>query len=181
MTDLTPKAPTVTLTRLQSGVGVLQVEAACGEAVGDVRIGCAYQLTSGVTSVVQRTSGVSLAPPGSTRPVVVARRGQFEELLVDLAQVRDLERLVVYLYSESDAALRWGGTLVVTTFGQAEIRLALDRAQSTGVMVAMSVYNIGGELVLRREDAEVEASIREACVAFGFDRISWLDSRTPLV
>ena len=142
VTALTPKTPTVTLTRLQSGVGMLQIEAACGDAVGDLRIGCAYQLTSGVTSVVARTSGVNLGPPGSSRPVLVARRAQFEELVVDLAQVRDLERLVVYLYSESDAALRWGGTLVVTTFGQAEIRLALDRAQSTGVMVALSVYRL---------------------------------------
>ncbi|MDX6205245.1 MAG: hypothetical protein QOF39_1302, partial [Frankiales bacterium] len=45
-TVLTAKAPTVTLTRVQSGVGSLVIEAACSPAVGDLRLGAAYELGS---------------------------------------------------------------------------------------------------------------------------------------
>ncbi|MEO9237977.1 MAG: hypothetical protein ABI418_07780, partial [Jatrophihabitantaceae bacterium] len=79
-TILSPKDPVVTLSRLQSGIGVLRIEAACSPAVGDLRLGCAYQLRSGLSSVVQYASGVSTAPPNSHRPVIIGQHGQFESL-----------------------------------------------------------------------------------------------------
>ena len=179
-TVLTPKDPTVTLTRIQSGVGILTFEAACSPAVGDLRLGCAYQLRSGVSSVVQYVSGVTTAPPKSSRPVLVAEHVRFERLLVDLVQSRQLERLILYAFSESGAQLNWGGTLVVTTFGGARVELPLDRPPSAQVNVMMSVYNIDGEFVLRAEMEQFPGNVRDAVSAYGFDRISWLDARTPL-
>ena len=46
--------PTVTLNRVQSGVGALTFEAVASAEVGDLRLGCAYQLRSGLSSTVQQ-------------------------------------------------------------------------------------------------------------------------------
>jgi hypothetical protein len=178
---LTPKAPTLTLTRLQSAIGVLRIEAACSPAVGDVRLGCAYQLSDGLSSVVQLVDGVGTGPAHSHRPVLIASRGQYERLTVDLRQSRAVERLVVYAFSDSGARLDWGGTLVTTTFGQERVELALDRPPSSNVGVLMSIYNVDGEWVLRAEMEEIAGSVRDAVTAYGFEQITWLDHRTPLV
>jgi uncharacterized protein involved in tellurium resistance len=172
--------PTLTLTRLQSGVGVLTIEAACAPTVGDLRLGCAYQLRSGVSSMVQAVSGVTSAPPGSARPVIVGARGRFETLTIDLVQSRDIERLLVYAFSESDSVLSWGGTLVLTAFGPTRIEIPLDRPPSPNILMALSIYNIRGEFVVRAELEELVGPVRAAVSAYGFDRISWLDQRTPL-
>jgi uncharacterized protein involved in tellurium resistance len=179
-TLLTPKAPTVTLTRLQSGIGVLSIEAACSAAVGDLRIGAAYQLADGHSSLVVRAGGITAAPRDSRRPVILARAEQYERLLIDLRQNRQLERLVVFAFSESGAQLNWGGTLVTSTAGAARIELPLERPASAGVMVLLSVYNVHGEFVVRAEMETISGSIRAAVQAYGFDRISWLDDRTPV-
>jgi uncharacterized protein involved in tellurium resistance len=178
---LTPKAPALTLTRIQSGVGALTIEAACSPAVGDLRLGCAYQLASGLSSVVQLVDGVGTAPAGSSRPVIIASHGHYDRLTIDLVQSRDIERLVVYAFSASSGILNWGGTLVVTTFGQDRVELPLDRPPSAKLGVLLSLYNVRGEFVLRAEMEEVAGSVRDAVNAYGFDSITWLDQRTPLV
>ena len=177
---LTSAAPTVTLTRVQSGVGALTVEAACSPAIGDLRLGCAYQLTSGATSVVQHVTGLRTAPHQGSRPLLLAQRGQFEKVTVDLVQVRDLERLGVYAFSESGGQLAWGGTLVVTTLGGSRVEVPLVAGPSVGVLVLLTAYQVDGELVLRAEAQEPVSSIQEACLRFGYDRITWLDPRTPI-
>lgn len=178
---LTREAASLTLTRVQSGIGAVTIEAACSDAAGDLRLGCAYQLRDGATSVVQYVSGVSAAPPGTARPVIVGDRDQFERITLDLAQIRELDRFVVYAFSEQGSELRWGGTLVATTFGQAQIKLPMDRPASAGVAVFLSAFNVDGELVLRAEYDDPAATVRDACQTFGFDRIAWLDAQTPLV
>ncbi len=179
-TLLTPKAPTITLTRLQSGVGVLAIEAACSAAVGDLRIGAAYQLADGHSSLVSRTGGSTAAPRDSRRPVILARAERYERLLIDLRQNRQLERLVVFAFSESGGQLNWGGTLVTSTAGGARVELPLDRPASGGVMVLLSIFNVHGEFVVRAEMETIAGPIRAAVQAYGFDRISWLDDRTPV-
>ncbi|HEY2041473.1 MAG TPA: hypothetical protein VGH11_02265 [Jatrophihabitans sp.] len=179
-TLLTPHAPTVTLNRLQSGVGTLTFEAAWSNAVGDLRFGCAYQLRSGLSSTLQLSSGNRFAPPNSRRPIIVAHRDEFEQISIDLRQSKDLERLVVYGFSASRAEIRWGGTLVVTTFGQDRIELPIEFRPSGGTAVFMSMYNVGGEFVIRAEMEIVNGEIRDAARAYGFDRITWLDDRTPV-
>jgi len=179
-TLLTPKAPTITLTRLQSGIGVLAIEAACSASVGDLRIGAAYQLADGHSSLVSRSGGIAAGPRDSRRPVILARAEQYERLLIDLRQNRQLERLVVFAFSESDRQLNWGGTLVTSTAGGARVELPLERPASAGVMVLLSIYNVHGEFVVRAEMETIPGPIRAAVGAYGFDRISWLDDRTPV-
>ncbi|MEP7193201.1 MAG: hypothetical protein ABI903_10080 [Actinomycetota bacterium] len=178
-TILTTKEPVVTLTRVQSGLGALTVQAVISDSVGDLRLGCAYQLVSGQSSVIHLGSGLRVAPAGSLRPVIRAGSG-FGELTVDLVQSRELERLIVLAYSESGAALSWDGTLVVQTYGGARVEVPLHRSPDEGVLVPLSLFNIDGEFVLRAEQSLIGGSIREATAAYGFESISWLDDHTAL-
>jgi hypothetical protein len=190
-TLLTPQQPTVTLTRVQSGVGRLTITAATSVGDGDLRLGCAYRLRSGASSLVQAVSQVTVAPPASRRPVIRATRERFEELHVDLRQVGELERMVVYLFSHYDATrtrppgtkamVPWAGVLSTETFAGSRIDVPLRRDPGPGVLVALSVYDVDGELVLRAENELLPGSVRDAVQAFGFDTITWIDPTTPLV
>jgi uncharacterized protein involved in tellurium resistance len=172
-------APTVTLTRLQSGIGQLEIEAVCASAVGDLRLGAAYELTDGTTSTVQHAGGNRFAP-SSRSPVIVAARQEYEHLRVDLRHVRELERMAVYAFSESRSELHWGGTLVVSTFGGGRIEVPLEALHPGRIAVLMSIYNLDGEFVLRAEMETIfDGDVREAARAYGYDRITWRDDRSP--
>jgi hypothetical protein len=180
-TILTARSPTVSLTRVQSGVGTLVFEAITTPSIGDARLGCAYQLRSGRSSTVQHSAGRRTAPRGETRrPIVLAQRQQFERLEVDLRQSPQLERMVVFGFPGNGADIRWAGTLVVTTFGEARIELPITLPPSSAVAVLASMYNVRGELVLRSEMDPAGRTIQEACGAYGFDRITWLDANNPV-
>ena len=177
---LTRRDPTVTLTRVQSGVGTLTVEAIVSAAVGDVRIGALYALADGTSGIVQLATGISSAPPDSRRPVVTGARGAYEELRIDLRQSRSLRRLLVYAFSESGRELDWGGTLRVSTFGGARVEVPLDLGRHAGCVAALSLYAIAGEFVLRAEGELLTGAVREVAAAFGYDRITWADGATPV-
>ena len=177
---LSVKTPTVTLTRTQSGVGHLTIEAVCSPEVGDLRLGVLYQLRSGGSSTVQLAGGHRFGPPNSRRPVLLATREEYDRISVDLRQIRDVERITVYAVSESRADLTWGGTLVVTTFGGTHIELPLETLYAGPVAVLLSLYNLDGELVVRAEmERNRRATLWEAARAYGYDRITWRDDRNP--
>jgi uncharacterized protein involved in tellurium resistance len=176
---LSVKTPTVSLTRTQSGVGHLSIEAVCSPEVGDLRLGALYQLRSGGSSTLQHAGGHRFGPPNSRRPVLLGTREDYERISVDLRQIRDVERITVYAVSESRAELTWGGTLVVTTFGGASIELPLETLYAGPVAVLMSLYNLDGELVIRAEMENITGDVREAAKAYGYDRITWRDDRNP--
>jgi uncharacterized protein involved in tellurium resistance len=176
---LSVKEPTVTLTRVQSGIGQLEIQAVCSPELGDVRLGAAYQLRDGSSSTVQYAGGNRFAP-STRRPLIVAGRNEYEHLAIDLRQVRDLERIAVYAFSESRAELTWGGTLVLTTFGGARVELPLETLRPGAVAVLMSIYNLDGELVIRAEMETIPGDVREAARAYGYDRITWRDDRSPV-
>ena len=180
-TILTGASPTVTLTRMQSGIGTLSIEAACSDAVGDLRLGCAFALTSGHSSTVQPTGGARFGPRDSRRPIIIGQRDRFERLTIDLRQAPSLQRMAVYAFSASGTALRWGGTLVVTTYGGAAIEVPLDLPTGGTLAVLLTIYNVAGELVLRSELAPISGAIRDACLAYGYDRITWLDDHSPVL
>jgi uncharacterized protein involved in tellurium resistance len=169
----------VALNRLQSGVGVLVFEVAASDRVGDLRVGCAYELADGHSSTVQSEDGANAAPRGSREPVIFARNDGFERLLIDLRQTRRLVRALFYGFSASEQPLNWGGTLIVNALGGARVELPLDHAPSAGVIALMSVFNVDGEFVIRGEMELINGSIRDACVAYGYGRIAWIDDRHP--
>jgi hypothetical protein len=104
-----------------------------------------------------------------------------QRLRIDLVQSRELRRMIVYAFSESRTVLNWGGTLVLSTYGGARVELALDRPPSARVGVLMSIFNIDGNFVLRAEMEEISGDVRDAVGAYGFDRITWLDRRIPVI
>ncbi|MDT4912431.1 MAG: hypothetical protein QOC66_1559 [Pseudonocardiales bacterium] len=171
--------PTVTLTRVQSGIGQLQIEAVCSPDVGDLRLGAAYQLRDGTSSTVQYAGGNRFAP-SSRRPVVVAGRDEYEHLRIDLRQARELERLAVYAFSEARTDLAWAGTLVISTFGGGRVDLPLESLFAGKVAVLTSIYNLDGEFVIRAEMETIAGDVREAARAYGYDRITWRDDRLPV-
>jgi hypothetical protein len=179
-TILRPDQPTATLTRLQSGIGTLQIEAAVPDAAGDLRIGALFELTDGTSSTVQLSGGRRLAPAPPRLPVLVARHERFEQLVVDLRRCRELRRFVVYAFAESRRPLNWAGTLIVTTFGTGRVEVPLESLPPGDAAVLLSAYNVEGELVLRAEMEVVAGGVREAARGYGFDRITWLDDRTPV-
>ncbi len=70
--------------------------------------------------------------------------------------------------------------MIVTTLAGAKIELPLEQLPTGEIAVLMSVYNVRGEFVLRAEMQPIVGSIRDACRAYGYDRITWLDDRTPV-
>jgi hypothetical protein len=172
--------PVVTLDRLQSGIGSLTFDAVVGDEVGDLRIGAAWALTDGRTGTVELEAGRRNGPAGR-RPVVWAvREGRFERIALDLRQSRSLSRLLVYGFSPTRQTLTWGGTVVVTTYGGDRIDAPIVAAPSPAVTALVSVYNVDGEYVVRAEMDPVAGSVRDTVRAFGYDRITWLDDRTPV-
>ncbi len=160
---LGPKVPAVTLDRLQSGIGLLTVEAV---PAGGVELACAYDLADGRSALIGPGTA---APPASRTPFLAVRR---RSVAADLRQVRLLTRLVVLAVFPA-AAPAEPGALVVTTWDGCRFEVPLERPGR--VSVPLSICNVGGELVLRAEAAEAFSLPRAACEAFGFPRISRLD------
>jgi hypothetical protein len=176
---LTYADPVVTLTRLQSGIGTISFEAACSPAVGDLRLACAYRLTDGMTSLATNRDGLALGPARSVVPVLRVHRERYDTVTLDCRRVRQLDRMLIVGYSPSGAQLAWGGTLIVTTFGGGRAEIPMDLPPSHGAVGIATVYHVGGELVVRAEPREAAPTVRDACLAFGFDRITWVDASTP--
>jgi uncharacterized protein involved in tellurium resistance len=175
-----PTDPTVTLTPVQSGIGTLTIEAATSDEVGDLRLGCAYELAGDFEQTMQMTQGNRFAPPHSKRPVIIGGHDRFERIQVDLRQCRALRRMVVFAFSEKRQPINWGGTLILTTHGGARIEIPLDALQGGEIAVLISIYQVRGELVVRAEMQTLFGDVRDAARAYGFDRITWLDGRTPV-
>ena len=178
-TLLSAREPTVTLTRLQSGLGKLTVEAACSAAVGDLRLGCAFSLRGGHTSTVQHEGGNRNGSLDGKTLVLQAQRHEFETVVIDLRHCREIERLMFYAFSATRAPLAWAGTLLVTTYGEASLEAPLELSEPSPVAALLTVYQVGGELVLRREMRPFATTVKAACLAYGYDRITWLDDWTP--
>jgi hypothetical protein len=169
---LTAKAPILALTRPQSGVGLLDVQAVCSGA--GLGLGCAYTFTDGRSSVLRHDGGTVSAPRDSRDPAIVARRQRFERITVDLRQIRRIARLIVFGYDNCGDPTDHRGTVVVTTFGGGRMELPFECSVSNSVAVFLSAYNVDGELVVRAESDNVPGTIRNACEAYGFERIAWL-------
>ncbi|MDG3013419.1 hypothetical protein [Speluncibacter jeojiensis] len=177
---LSAQHPTVALTRIQSGVGALTIRSLCPESAADLRFGCAYTVRSGKSSTVSPTTGRTAGPTGAHSPIITGvddGRGGFD---IDLRQCRDLDRLVIYGFTRSGAPTAWPGTITVATAGGGRIELALNDLPETAGCVVLSLFNVHGQFVLRSEMCPINGTVRDACLAFGFDDIGWIDGYTPL-
>ncbi|MFF5229067.1 hypothetical protein [Dactylosporangium sp. NPDC000521] len=169
-TVLGPRHPSVMLSRLQSGIGALTFEAAWSPDEG-FALGCAFQLDSGTSSVLR---------PGETfGPLTMDRRAGHQRLRLDLLHGRHLRRLIIFGVPTADPGPYWAGTLLISTHGHARIEVPVQ-PPPPGPTVLLSLYNVDGEIVLRAEAQTVPGRTRDACLAFGYDRIAWRDADTAI-
>ncbi|AEI11175.1 hypothetical protein [Cellulomonas gilvus] len=174
---LTRERPTVVLTPVQSGVGALRITSIVSEQVGDLTLGALCTLADGSATLLDANRDMSAAPAGARSPVVSAAG---RDLSVDLRQVRALRRLVVVAFSPTSAVVTWGGVVRVELVGGTRVDVPLEREPQAGALVALSVVNVDGSLVLRAEDELVPGALREVGQAYG-SGLRWVDAWTPVV
>lgn len=167
---LTPQQPTAVLTRIQSGIGALSIEIRWAEPSRGWLIGI-YQLTTGENRIIPPSDSTFTVSDG----ILADHRGQYPRLTVDLQRIRHLERLLI----AASASTPLTGAMIITAYGGARIDLSVD-LPAPGVAALVSIYNVDGQLVLRAERDMVGGSLRDVCLAYGYDRITWLDPNTPL-
>lgn len=203
---LTKSAPKVSLTKQGSGSGVLRVNlnwtakpaappgggflkriAAGAAPATDLDLGCLYEFTDGTKGVVQAlgnafTAGGSFSP----KPVIWLdgddRSGAVsggENLHVDLAQSKNIRRILVFAQIYQGAANWAAAAGVVTLFPtdgpQVEIQLDEHDPQSRLCAVAM-FENEDGELSVRREVKYIQGSQRTLDEQYGWG-MQWTAGR----
>jgi len=158
---LSADAPTVTLHRRQSAIGSLVLGLFGG---GGGALSCAWELVDGEAGLVSAALDVRVSPEFGRRPIVQLRKDQ---LIIGLRHVRRLRRLLL-LASDLDESrptrlvgeLHDGGTVESPHTGIA------------AVVATLAVYQVDGELVIRRENFGFP-SAEAAAGAYGFS-LTWL-------
>jgi hypothetical protein len=154
-------AATVTLDRRQSAIGSLAFDLFGGQ--GGL-LSCAWELVEGEAGLVSAALDVRVSPEFGHRPIVELRKAQ---LIVGLRHVRRLRRLLL-LTSGLDASKP---TRLV---GQLHDDDTVESAHTgiAPVVATLAVYQVDGELVIRRENVGFP-SAEAAAAAYGFS-LTWL-------
>ena len=154
-------APTVTLDRRQSAIGSLAL-ALFGGAGGT--LSCAWELVDGDAGLLSAALDVLVSPQFGRRPIVQLHRRQ---LIVGLRHVRRLRRLLI-LASDLDESrpTRLVGEL------HDEGTVESPHTAVAPVVAALAVYQVDGELVIRRENSGFPSE-EAAASAYGFS-LTWL-------
>lgn len=159
---LTENAAEVTLNLQQSSIGSLVLELA-----GQGEIGVAWELQDTRTGQVSPLEGQLVSPEYGRRPIVEHRQGT---IIVGLRHMLQLRRLVVLIEGpESRHPYRVIGSVHDGSTFEASF------PWTAPVISALAIYQLGGELVVRREgfDFATRADVTEA---YDF-AISWIPTR----
>lgn len=156
---LTPEVTEVTLDRRQSAIGSLTFELA-----GQGEIGVVWELEDSTTGLVSPLEGRLVSPEFGRRPIVEHRQGQ---VVVGLRHVRAVRRLLVLIESPPT---RHPHRLVGTLYGDDMFESSFSGEGP--VTAALAVYQVRGELVVRREGFEFP-SRADAADAYGF-HATWI-------
>ena len=174
---LTPPMPAAVLTRVQSGVGRLTVTARWNSplAAGPVAAGLvvAYRKTTGEARLLSPLDGPYLESDN----VRLDHRAGAPVLTVDLLRVRAIDRLLLACLAPASPLT---GALILTTYGGSRVDLPVTLPAGFGAAALMTAYQVDGELVLRAEQDPVGGTVRDACLAYGYDRFTWLNPNTPV-
>lgn len=164
-TILTNESRVVTLNRRQSAIGSLVIDTRPSGTVS-----CIWELVDGTAGIVSETTGIEASPEFGKRALVQLRRGQ---LIVGLRHVHQLRRLLLVVPGPvpADRPL----TVVLSLHDGFTIESA--HAGPAPATVAVAAYQMGGELVVRREDRGLSA-LSEAAGAFGF-AATWTPPPAP--
>lgn len=157
---LTAESPTVTLDRRQSAIGSLAFE-----LTGSGEVSAVWELTDGTTGMVDAASNVTTSPEYGRRPIVELTG---HRVLIGLRQVRQLRRLLILLS-------RFEGTAPERLIMDLHDESTLETSHTSPdqpVVAALAIYQVDGELVIRREGASFD-SVDGAAAAYGLT-VNWL-------
>ena len=158
---LSGDAPAVTLNRRQSAIGsfAFDLHGGAGSALS-----CAWELGDGEAGLVSAALDVRVSPQFGHRPIVQLDK---EQLIIGLRHVRRLRRLLLLASGLDDSRpARLIGEL------HDEGTVESSHTAIAPVVAALAVYQVDGELVIRREDFGF-ASTEAAAAAYGFS-LTWL-------
>ncbi|MEO9220270.1 MAG: hypothetical protein ABI251_00560 [Mycobacteriaceae bacterium] len=154
-TILTPERPMVTLDRRQSAIGSLAVDLAPHGQVNGV-----WELVDGTAGTVSEQGGITTSPEFGRRSLVQVQHGR---LLVGLRHVHQLRRLLLVLTGlDPDGA---STTSVASLYDGSTAESAHE--SHVPALVSLAIYQVEGELVVRREGFGFP-SLAEAAKAYGF-------------
>jgi len=170
-TRLEVTTPSLTLTRVESGIGSLRF-ALAGPGADLLRLGCMYELRTAAGTHTEHLS--PSAEPSARRDVVAVRKGEkpgSSVISVDLREVTTLRRLLLYAAPRTVSASMTVGTavLVSSSIGGTLVEVPLTLGELDGTPLALaSVFNVDGELVVRREVAMSDTEVRSLAERHGF-------------
>lgn len=157
---LNADVPTVTLDRRQSAIGSLVFDVAGPGAVAAV-----WELVDGTAGIVDAAQNISTSPEFGRRPIVQLHQAK---IVVGLRHVHELRRLLILVngFRGNDPQ-----RLVMDLHDESSVESA--HTSTTGpVVVALALYQVDGELVIRREDHGFDSADTIAR-EYGFT-ITWL-------
>ena len=159
-TLLTADTPTATLDRRQSAIGSVAFEIA-----GPGAVGALWELQDGSVGHIEASVGTTTSPEFGRRPIVELTRGK---VVVGLRHVRELRRLLILVsgFRGNDPQ-----RLLMTLHDDSTLE-STHVSTSGPVVVALAIYQVDGELVIRREDFGFDSG-ETAGREYGFI-ISWL-------
>ncbi|WP_432573763.1 hypothetical protein [Kineococcus sp. SYSU DK005] len=150
----------------------------------DLHLGCLWQTRERRDGLVQSLGDLLAAPGYGARQVLRmgARTEDGEELLVDTRHLDLLRRLVLYVYAVRPeppdyAALAPRLTLRRRDGSRLQAR-ATGAPAGARTCALVSIHDVGGDLVVRRENEFFIGPQREVAEAYGFDDIAWTPDGT---
>lgn len=160
----TPKV--VALSPLQSGAGLLEVklEGGLGLSLGGI-----IETANGVEHLVNSQS------PVEDLPLVHGASGV---LSLALRRVKEVRRAAFFVTAQSPETL-WQGAVTVG-FRDAILTFPVGREGSCENLLAVSLFNVAGELVVRYENDFQDAPLKSLLVDFGYNGVVWKNDRLPL-
>ncbi|WP_337059560.1 hypothetical protein [Kineococcus sp. G2] len=179
--------PSVRVPAAERGTGTLRVQleweplvTASGlQRSTDLHLGCLWETRDRRSGLVQSHGELLTAPGYGARQVLRlgARGAQGEELLVDTRHLDLLRRVVLYLYTGRPSPPDYPALAPHVTLRRRDgARL---QAWATGAPAGartcalLSVHDVAGELVVRRENEYFTGPQREVAEAYGFDDLTW--------
>ncbi|WP_432488680.1 hypothetical protein [Kineococcus sp. SYSU DK018] len=187
LTVLDDERPAVRVPAGERGTGTLRVELEWEPQVTpsglqrstDLHLGCLWETRDRRSGAVQSLGELLAAPGYGARQVLRlgARSEEGEELLVDTRHLELLRRLVLYVYTVRQQAPDYEALAPRVTLRRRDgARLqawAAGAPAGARTCALVSVHDVGGELVVRRENEFFPGPQQEVAEAYGFDDLVW--------
>ncbi|WP_432504688.1 hypothetical protein [Kineococcus arenarius] len=184
---LDDERPSVRVPAAERGTGTLRVllewepqRSASGlQRSTDLHLGCLWETRDRRSGLVQSLGDLLAAPGYGARQVLRlgARSEEGEELLVDTRHLELLRRLVLYVYAVRPQPPDFTALAPRATLRRRDgARLqawAADPPAGARTCALVSVHDVGGELVVRRENEFFTGPQQEVAEAYGFDDLAW--------